>query len=99
MKTLQTVLIASAMALASTVAFAQNGNDQTKAPHNAGTDQGTKKPAQAAPSGTMTTGAGVTAPGSAKVNSSTNAEINKNNLNGARPGENTGKPGDIDKSR
>ena len=98
MKTLKTVLIAGAMALASTVAFAQNGNDQSKAPHNAGTDQGTAKPAQAAPSGTATTGAGVTAPG-AKVDSKTSAEINKNNPNGSRPSDDTVKPGDMNKTR
>ena len=60
-----------------------------------GTDAGTKPPNANASS---TTGAGVSAPSAgAKINSSTNAEINKNNPQGSRPGENTRKPGDMDK--
>ena len=105
MKKLKTVLIAGAFALASTAAFAQakvdmNSNASAASPnaaHNAGTDAGTKAPNANASS---TTGAGVSAPSAgAKINSSTNAEINKNNPQGSRPGENTRKPGDMDKSR
>jgi hypothetical protein len=105
MKKLKTVLIAGAFALASTAAFAQakvdmNPNASAASPnaaHNAGTDAGTKAPNATA--GT-TTGAGVSAPSAgAKIDSSTNAEINKNNPQGSRPGENTRKPGDMDKAR
>ena len=97
MKTLKTVLLAGAIALASTAAFAQM-NDQTKAPHNAGTDQGTTKPAQAAPTVGMDAGANVKAPG-ATMNSKNGAEIGPNNPTGSRPSEDTVKPGDMNKTR
>lgn len=105
MKKLKTVLIAGAFALASTAAFAQAKVDMNSdasaaspnAAHNGGTDAGTKAPNANASS---TTGAGVSVPNAgARIDSSTNAEINKNNPQGSRPGENTRKPGDMDKSR
>jgi len=67
------------------------------APASIAFNAGTKAPNANASS---TTGAGVSAPSAgAKIDSSTNAEINKNNPQGSRPGENTRKPGDMDKSR
>ena len=96
MKSIKTALLAGAFALTSTIAFAQanvdmNSSAGTTAPHS--TDQGTTSPGAKA-----TTGAGVTAP-EPGVTSRSNAEINAANPSGSRPGENTRKPGDMDKSR
>ena len=98
MKGIKTALLAGAFALTSTMAFAQakvdmNSSAGTTAPHSQGTDQGTTSPGAKA-----TTGAGVTAP-EPGVTSRSNAEINAANPSGSRPGENTRKPGDMDKSR
>lgn len=101
MKTLKTVLLAGAVALAGTVAFAQGMNDQTKAPHNAGTDQGTANPAHAAPTVGMDAGAKAKASGTTgtTMNSKKGAEIGPNNTNGSRPSEDLAKPGDMNKTR
>lgn len=127
MKTLKTLLLAGAVALAGTVAFAQT-SDQSKAPHNAGTDQGTAKPTQAAPSPGMKTGdkpnaatdeskaphnaatdRGTGKPTQASPTTGTkagddpaspgSAEINKNNPQGSRPGDDTRSPADQNKTR
>ena len=97
MKIVTTILMAGGLALAN-VALAQTNSDQSKAPHNAATDQGTTKPAQANPKGKGTATTGMKAE-DRKLNSSGNAEINQANPQGSRPGENTRKPGDMDKSR